>query len=245
MPQRRVREVLQRASPPSPAELQQWVDEAGIELQLVPPGPPYEASVCEGRVPTREDSWHDTFNVLAFIAWPRAKRALHARVAALQSERRRPIGVTSRHTSRSPRSREEDALTLLDETALVVTGDADTTFAFDEARRAGAWGEVTSLVETRRLEVRWFGHALLEHLVLRRPPVGAGVVVLRGGAPVGRIGGEQSEDPDTQLTQAIETGHFDTPRFGPTVPWPHATVLGWVGLNAEDSVVADSRILGR
>lgn len=247
MSPRRVREALQRDDPPSRAELQGWVDETGLGLRLVPPGPPYEASVNEGRVPTREGSWHDTFNVLAFLAWPRAKRALHARVAALQVMRRQRGGEPSRRQAPAPRSREEDALTLLDETALVVLADAEAALAFDEARRGAAWGEVTALVEAKRLQIRWFGHALLEHLVLGRAPVGAGVVVLRDagsgaagpvreGEGAAGIVAAAAQEPgptaDAQLARLIEAGLFDAPRFGPTVPWPHPEVLGWVGLGS-------------
>src|SRR5690349_4252659 len=35
--------------------------------------------VLRAEVPTRPDDWHDFFNTLSFVAFPRAKWALHAR----------------------------------------------------------------------------------------------------------------------------------------------------------------------
>jgi len=46
-----------------------------------------------GEVPTRPANWHDWFNALAWLAWPKAKAALNARhVRAIEARRswRRP-----------------------------------------------------------------------------------------------------------------------------------------------------------
>ncbi|MBL8946644.1 MAG: DUF3025 domain-containing protein, partial [Myxococcales bacterium] len=86
-------------------------------------GTRYEETVARGCIPTRDGSWHDAFNLLAFLAWPRAKAALHARVLRCQQQRR-ALG-------QSQRGREEDALALLDEVALVVSGPTDLVRRFD------------------------------------------------------------------------------------------------------------------
>jgi hypothetical protein len=192
--------------PPDRAALQRLVDDAGAGWVLVDPASTtgYEAAIGQGRIPTREDSWHDAFNVLAFVRWPQAKRALHARV--LQCQRARTDG---------PRSREEDALALLDEAVIVVSGRGDAIAGFDRAREHGDIAGMTAAID-RGLRARWFGHALLEHLALRRPPIGAGVLVL------------QTDDDDGELAARISAGRFVAPCFAPTVPWPDDAVLGWL-----------------
>ncbi len=133
----------------------------------------YEGKVVELReVPTRLDDWHDLFNALAFICFPRAKWALHSRQYRLLQAR---IAPTAR-TLPGARTREQDALSLLDEGGLLVAvpesvyhaapSDFDAFEAFIlELSRAGMARAVP------------FGHALFEHLVLGRDDM-AGTVVL-------------------------------------------------------------------
>jgi hypothetical protein len=70
----------------------------------------YELQIHEdGRIPTRHRSWHDLFNALAWTFWPLTKQALNqAHVADLA---RQP---------QQNRSRRRDALTLLDESGVVL-----------------------------------------------------------------------------------------------------------------------------
>jgi hypothetical protein len=118
---------------------------------------------------------------------------------------------------------------LLDETALLFAGDASAIAAFATARRSlavrGSLAAPHSLdalddvVRSRRIAVRCFGHALLEHRKLARPPIGAGVVVLELDAPA---------QIDEALATAIAHGRFVAPDFSPTVPWPHPRVDAWL-----------------
>ncbi len=198
--------------PPDRAALQQMVDVARVPWVLVAPTEArdgYEAAIAEHRIPTRDGSWHDAFNVLAFVQWPRAKPALHARVLACQRGRARS----------GPRSREEDALALLDETAIVVGGPAELVERFDAARREGTIDEMSAAVAAG-LDVRCFGHALLEHLALERPPIGAGLWTIA------------TDDCDAALADAVAAGTFAAPCFAPTVPWPHPSVLTWLRMRA-------------
>lgn len=188
-------------------------------------GTRYEEAVARGCIPTRDGSWHDAFNLLAFLAWPRAKAALHARVLHCQQQRR-ALG-------QSQRGREEDALALLDEVALVVSGPTELVRRFDAHRRdgvlPGAVGPQTSeaaidgmdaaVRSGAGLRVRWFGHALLEHLVLGRPPVTAGVW---------SIAIDDDRTDDAVLAAQIEAGVFTAPCVSPGIPWPDHRVLAWV-----------------
>jgi hypothetical protein len=119
----------------------------------------YEGSIVErGEVPTRVDDWHDFFNALAFVSFPRAKRALHARQYAIVRARLGP------HATRLPnaRTREQDALSLFDEGGLVVV--------VSSPERAAELAEADDDTLGRALaasaaHVIPFGHALYEHMV--------------------------------------------------------------------------------
>jgi hypothetical protein len=211
---------LASASPPSRATLAGWLARAGgPALRLVAPAEAlagYEHAVREGAIPTREGSWHDVFNVLAFMAFPAAKPALHRRVLALQHARLAaggPAGV---------RSREEDALALLDEGALVVAGRPAALAALAAARREGALPRIDEVVRREGLVVRVLGHALLEHLVLERPPIGAGLVTVPLHEPATPAAVDQA------LAERISAGGFPTPCVSPTVPWPDPRVDAWI-----------------
>ncbi|HWB76799.1 MAG TPA: DUF3025 domain-containing protein [Nannocystaceae bacterium] len=164
----------------------------------------YEDAIAAGRIPTREHSWHDAFNVRAFAEFPRAKAALHARM--------RPLPVRD-----GRRTREGDALALLDEAALVFAGDAIALAAFAAAR--DSLDALDDVMRSRRIAVRCFGHALLEHRALARKPIDAGVVALEVDAPA---------QIDLALATAIARGRFAAPDFSPTVPWPDPRVDAWL-----------------
>jgi hypothetical protein len=172
----------------------------------------YEAAVVRGRIPTRDRSWHDTFNALAFVSFPRAKAALHQRCLELQRAR----------AGKQPRSREEDALTLIDETSLVFAGSAPAIAAFDHARASGVSTELDRVVRGQGIIGFAFGHALLEHLALGRPPISAGVltVTLSGALDRGQV--------DRALAERITSGGFPRPQLSPTLPWPDAAVESWL-----------------
>jgi hypothetical protein len=117
----------------------------------------YDARITrDGVVPTRERSWHDFLNALVWATFPRAKRALHARQhRALQAR----IQAGAR-TLPATRSREHDALALVDEGGVVVLED----------------GRESATVV--------FGHALFEGLVLGRGAMTAcGVRLPMAGLP--------------------------------------------------------------
>lgn len=131
--------------------------QSGQALRFVSPkddGLAYEARIWAcGEVETRPDNWHDFFNALVWLTFPRAKAALnarHARVLATQ-----PDG----------RGRERDAMTHFDECGvLVVSSDA----SLLELVRAFRWRELfwarrVELGSTLRCFV--FGHATYEQLL--------------------------------------------------------------------------------
>jgi hypothetical protein len=102
----------------------------------------YDARITVDRVvPTRARSWHDLMNALVWGTFPQAKRALHARQHRAIAERVAP----GARTLPPARTRELDALALLDEGGVVLLG-----------------GDLAAAIV--------FGHAIYESLALGIPP---------------------------------------------------------------------------
>jgi hypothetical protein len=77
----------------------------------------YELHIADtGEVETRAENWHDLFNALAWIAYPKAKAAINAQHAAILGERGEE---EAKH-----RGPERDALTLFDEGGVVVASSS-------------------------------------------------------------------------------------------------------------------------
>jgi hypothetical protein len=134
----------------------------GVPLQLVPQGrrrraleEKHEArTFLAGELQVRERSWHDLFNLLAWLAFPRAKAALNARhYAALVAQR--AAGAANRGPA-------QDALTLFDEGGVVVASDDDGLLGLLREWRWKDlfWSERSRLTVRMRFHV--FGHALYE-----------------------------------------------------------------------------------
>ena len=115
----------------------------------------YERRIAStGEIETRDRNWHDLFNALVWIAFPKAKAAVNAQHAAMLEER-----GDAEALRRGP---ERDALTVFDEGGVVVLSSAPETF---ELIRAFEWKELfwhrrERLLATTRFLA--FGHALYE-----------------------------------------------------------------------------------
>lgn len=202
---------LDGEQPPTRTALAAVLARANSQWTVVEQAAGYEAAVVEGRIPTRDRSWHDTFNVLAFVSFPRTKAALHGRCFALQRAR----------AGKSPRSREEDALTLIDETSLLFAGSPAAVAAFERARPGGVT-ELDRVVRGEGMLAYVLGHALLEHLALGRAPIGAGVLTVTIDGLLDRAA------VDRALAERIAAGGFPRPQLSPTLPWPDPTVESWL-----------------
>jgi DUF3025 family protein len=115
----------------------------------------YETRIAAtGEVETRDRNWHDLFNALAWISYPRAKAAINAQHATLLAER------GEREARR--RGPERDALTLFDEGGIAVaTRDRDLTrLIVDFEWKELFWRRRGQLARDAAFFA--FGHALLE-----------------------------------------------------------------------------------
>jgi hypothetical protein len=116
----------------------------------------YEIRIASRReVPTRAESAHDLLNALAWAAFPAAKWALAAELAAAQ--RARLAGGPWRLPG--ARTRRHDRLALLDEGGILLAGESP---AADDPPVAGEAGLAAALADGR-VRALVFGHALLEH----------------------------------------------------------------------------------
>lgn len=166
----------------------------------------YDAQITlERHVPTRERELHDFCNFLAWLAFPRSKRAIHARqLAAIR--RWIPQGA-----DRIPgaRLREQDALTLFDEGgALLLDG-------------------TVGVASSARPHAIAFGHALLEHFALRELPIAA--TAMRIGMPRASF----PDALDLALSERIaDPSRFTAPGLDALVMLERVGVVGVVGSNA-------------
>jgi hypothetical protein len=115
----------------------------------------YELHIAAtGEVETRPENWHDLFNALVWIAFPRAKAAINAQHAGMLEERGEE---EARH-----RSPERDSLTLFDEGGVIVASSSP------ELMRLIVDFEWKQLFWSRRAELAGkmrflgFGHAMYE-----------------------------------------------------------------------------------
>lgn len=129
------------------------------------------------------------------------------------------LALRSRRVDRSRRTPGEDALTLLDEAALVLAADPARHGAVVDARARGDLDALDRLVGDGAVTVAWLGHALVEHALHRRAPIGAGVVVVATG---------DAASADAILAAAIAADAFDRPRLSPNLPWPDVRVDRWL-----------------
>lgn len=145
---------------PDLAALQRLLDATGVcvasgrPLRLVAAGGrlPYEIRVYESaELECREHNWHDLFNVLAWLAFPQTKAALNARHHAAWTA-----------DSRGGRGAVRDALTLFDESGLVVLSAQPALLQLirDFCWKPLFWEQRAAVIEAMRFLP--FGHALCE-----------------------------------------------------------------------------------
>lgn len=147
---------------------------SGRALSFVPPqadGLGYEERVWQrGEVETRPDNWHDFFNALVWLAFPRAKAALNAR------------HIREMAAAGGARGAARDAMTHVDECGLLVVA-ADASLL--ELLRGFQWKQ---LFCGRRADVRRdmrffvFGHATYEQLLAPFRGMTAKAVLYQVGA---------------------------------------------------------------
>jgi hypothetical protein len=173
------RPLNERAGWPSVSDLQRLagpeaVSGAGVPLEFVEAGAqaspelPYEQRIYgSGEVPCRPHDWHDLFNALVWLAFPRSKAALNARHVR-EMAREAP----------GRRGRARDALTLFDEGGLIVASAGGDLLQLvrDFRWKALFWQRRAELAQRMRFFV--FGHALYEKALAPFAGITASAVLL-------------------------------------------------------------------
>ena len=161
----------------------------------------YDARIAlEKIVSTRDASWHDLLNALVWTAFPRAKMALHVRqhrmiTARLQDDLRLP----------GARTREQDAVAMLDEGGVVVVCPRERQVGLVEelSRQGAAWPGVPAMVANGSAVAIVFGHALYEGLARGGPTSVRGAAYVVGVEVVPSSGRARVEAADRALADLL------------------------------------------
>lgn len=189
----------------------------------IDPATLYEVRICErGEVPSRGAQWHDFLNMLCWATFPRAKRALNAR------QRRAVRAWLPPGATRLPgaRTREQDALAILDEGGAVVPCLAPFARDLQHAIACDDLDAVAALVGASKARVIPFGHASYEHLVARHATVRALPIVVPMDA-LPRATTELVDAADRALAARLEDPCFlAIPSEDPALPMSDALFDG-------------------
>lgn len=194
----------------------------------LPPGEAYEAFIHRTRqVPTR-DNLHDLLNGACWLRFPAIKRRLNT----LQAEQIARVGVGQ------TRGAVRDALTLMDENALLLTGPGPLRLALQAhdwhglfVRHRDLWTQAHPVL---------FGHALLEKLVRPYKSITAHVFWVdwpAGGDQTGPI--EHDAMLERALPERLTAPHLATKPF---LPLPVLGLPGWSLENENPDFYADPSV---
>jgi len=212
----------------------------GRRIRFVPPRAPaearhrhYELRIADtGEIETRPENWHDLFNALAWIAYPRAKAAINAQHAAILE-----AGGEAEARRRGP---ERDALTLFDEGGVVVASSSAEVLRLivDFEWKELFWRRRGELAASARFLA--FGHALFEKAL--EPFVG--IVAKSVFVPVGEAFARLRPEAQTAEADRLLAAHFaERARFlspKAMAPMPVLGIPGWHPDTARESFYDDA-----
>src|SRR5712691_8119846 len=213
------------------------VSGGGAPIRFVPPAAPsrefsaqYEVRIFEtGEVQTRPDDWHDLFNALVWLAFPRTKAVLNRHHCEEIRARR---GERLRGTAR-------DVLTLFDEGGIVVAAAAPELPALLREFRWKElfWRRRAEVLRSMRFYV--FGHAIYEKAL--EPYKGVTAKALIVGAAPGLL--EAPLAPQLAELDARAADYFSgTQALASTrnlSPLPILGIPGWEPANASEEYYDD------
>ena len=216
------------------------VNASGMPLRFVAPAPrarafadKYEPRVfLRGEVQLRPCDWHDVFNALVWLTFPRAKAALNAR--HFHALERQPAADAR---NRGP---VQDALTLFDEGGVViVTTDAALGgLLADHAWKELFWRRRCDVIQHMRFYL--FGHALYEKALQPFAGVtGRGVLFDVAHGFLNLSLARQLDELDAQLAERTA----DPARFLATrelAPVPLLGIPGWCADNEQEKYYDNS-----
>lgn len=209
------------------------VNAGGLPIRFVPghatdPALAYETVVYDsGRVTTRSNNWHDFFNALVWLNWPLSKAALNA--------------LHIRAGVSTVRNRPRDALTLLDESGVVVACAEPA--LWDDLARAD-WHTVFVMQRARvRAAIRFYliGHALHEKALAPYPSMTGKCVQVPVAEDFFALDvAQQRTQLDAMLAQQLLANPPQTPAQFP--PLPLAGIPGVTPASEHADFYANTRI---
>lgn len=195
----------------------------------------YEQQIYNtGEVVTRENNWHDLFNALVWIVFPRTKAVLNAGHCLAG-----PLLEGGR------RGQRRDALTMFDEAGIAVIATKPWVATLIAAK---CWAELfwerrDELTQVARFFV--IGHGLYEKILrpfaqLAGPTLTLEVALHSPNLPLGQL----VQYLDLQLSATLaDTNKITRPRDLP--PLPIAGIPGWFPGNHEAQFYADKKVFRR
>jgi len=176
-----------------------------------------------GEILTRAGNWHDLFNALAWLALPHTKRELN------QAHRKHRL-----HEDMATRGRVRDALTLFDESGVIIaSADVSLTQLFRDFQwKALFWKRREDVLRLMRFVVS--GHALHEQMLAAYPGITGKALVLECDEaflqlPLSR----QLSQLDERTADLIAGGSVGSSRA--LAPLPLLGIPGWDTANAQSS----------
>jgi hypothetical protein len=176
----------------------------------------YEARIFDtGVVATRPNDWHDLFNCLCWLAWPRTKATLNGL----------HIAEMARQNGKQ-RSKVRDAATLLDESGLILAcSDMEMAQALREqdwhalfVGHQASWG--------RSVEPYVIGHALMQKGLAPFIGIVAKTIVIEVPSDwFHQDAASKLADLDTRLAAWVQAGGLVSPKLLP--PLPVLGIPGW------------------
>jgi hypothetical protein len=183
----------------------------------------YELRIAQtGEVETRSENWHDLFNALVWITFPRAKAMINAQHAAILGERG---GAEAKR-----RGPERDALTLFDEGGVIVASSEPSLerLVVEHEWKELFWRRRAELARKARFFA--FGHALYEKALEPYIGIVAKTIFI-------------ADATDTAHADARLAAHFaDRARFASPksmAPLPVLGIPGWDPRNGDEAFYDD------
>ncbi|MBF0470799.1 MAG: DUF3025 domain-containing protein [Gammaproteobacteria bacterium] len=186
----------------------------------------------QGELQTRDQNWHDLFQLLTWLTFPRTKVVINALHLSLAGER------WLRPDQRGRRSPQENTLSLFDEGgAVILSSNVQLLQLITQFR----WKELfwhrrqELLAELRCIP---FGHALYEKGLRPYSGMTANTILLLAPAVViTATGEEQVAWVDARLSALIQSGRYASPRA--LSPFPILGMPGWIEANCDEHYYDD------
>ena len=191
--------------------------------------PGYEARISQfGEVQTRLQNWHDFFNHLVWLNFPKSK-ATHMQKQHLQRTRTDDVALTAWRSGR--RTKEQDALALFDEGGVLLVCDASIYEAVVSKLKAMRFDQCNgniSFSEIGPVYFRVFGHAIFEEFIHRSKDAVVDIGALTIVVPVDlrHDQGPSNRMIDESLSQILASeetlvtpSNYSTVSVGTVFPW--------------------------